>query len=253
MNRRRQPPRRARAGTPPPRRHHRSPCAPLVFAPLILAAALPAPAAEDAPAPPTVAEVVRDANLETLPAAARRHMAAGLQAFAKRDYAAAAKAFRSFTEQVPGSAAGWLNVGLAEYRQQHPEAALEALDRALAAKLDFAPAWLLAGILRHERGDLDGATACLAQAVWREPRNPVAHNYLAVTVGAKGWNLGAEQELRKAVELDPNYGAAHFNLAIFYLRRTPPAIELARRHYQRARELGEPADELVEKRLDAAK
>ena len=45
------------------------------------------------------------------------------------------------------------------------------------------------------------------------------------------------------------YAEAHFNLAVFYLQRTPPAVELARRHYQQALNLGAAPDPQVEKSL----
>jgi Tfp pilus assembly protein PilF len=55
--------------------------------------------------------------------------------------------------------------------------------------------------------------------------------------------------MRKAIELDPEYAEAHFNLAVFYLQRSPPAVELARRHYERALELGAAPDPDVERSL----
>ena len=56
--------------------------------------------------------------------------------------------------------------------------------------------------------------------------------------------------MRKAIELQPNYTEAHFNLAVFYLQRTPPAVELARRHYQKALDLGASPDAQLEKSLE---
>jgi hypothetical protein len=47
--------------------------------------------------------------------------------------------------------------------------------------------------------------------------------------------------------LDPGYADANFNLAVLYLGRTPPLIELARRHYQRAIDLGAKHDPAIEK------
>ena len=49
--------------------------------------------------------------------------------------------------------------------------------------------------------------------------------------------------------MDSNYAEAHFNLALMYLERKPPATELARRHYAKAKELGAAPDKLVEKQL----
>jgi len=70
-------------------------------------------------------------------------------------------------------------------------------------------------------------------------------------IGRRGWVDGAQTELRRAVELDANYSDAHFNLAVFYLESRPPAIELARRHYFRAIELGAEKDASIEKRLNS--
>ena len=103
------------------------------------------------------------------------------------------------------------------------------------------------GILYLDRNRLDEALAALTQATLYDPRNARAHNYLGVVVGRKGWIDGAQVELRRAVEIDPNYSDAHFNLAVFYLEGKPPSLELARRHYYRALELGAEPDPELEK------
>ena len=64
-----------------------------------------------------------------------------------------------------------------------------------------------------------------------------------------GWADAAEAELQKAIELKPDYGIAHFNLALMLLERRPPALELAQRHYDKALALGVAKDEVVERRL----
>lgn len=123
------------------------------------------------------------------------------------------------------------------------------LRRALRSDLRNGPAWLLLGINALEQKHDDEAFASLAQAVFCSDGNPRAHNYLGIAAGRKGWNEASEQELRKAVELDPGYAVANFNLAVLYIGRTPPLVELARRHYQRALDLGSPRDPAVEARL----
>jgi tetratricopeptide (TPR) repeat protein len=72
---------------------------------------------------------------------------------------------------------------------------------------------------------------------------------LAITMKEFGWADAAEAELQKAIELKPDYGIAHFNLALMLLERRPPAVELARRHYDKALALGVAKDEVVENRL----
>ena len=64
-----------------------------------------------------------------------------------------------------------------------------------------------------------------------------------------GWYDGAEKSLLQAIQLDPDYQDAHFNLALIYLDRDPPSLKLASKHYREARRLGVPADKELEKRL----
>jgi Tfp pilus assembly protein PilF len=97
------------------------------------------------------------------------------------------------------------------------------------------------------------ALAALSQAALHDPNNPRVRNFLGVVVGREGWIYGAQQELRRAVELDPAYADAHYNLAVFYLQEKPPATELAKRHYFKAIELGVEKDTSMEKVFHLAK
>lgn len=123
------------------------------------------------------------------------------------------------------------------------------LRRALKLDLNSAPAWLLLGMNALEQKNEAEALADLMQAVYLDDRNPRAHNFLGIAAGRKGWSEVSEQELRRAVELNPNYTDANFNLAVFYLGRTPPLAEQARRHYQRALDLGTQRDPVLEAKL----
>ena len=120
------------------------------------------------------------------------------------------------------------------------------LREALSLDFDNAAAWKLLGMNALEQKRDEEAFACLAQATLHDETNPRAHNYLGMAAGRKGWGEASEQELRRAVELDPNYADANFNLAVLYLGRTPPLVELARRHYQRALDLGAQRDLAIE-------
>ncbi len=172
-----------------------------------------------------------------------------IRAFQRDDLAKARELFRKILGIDPENVIALVNLGSIESRLEQFEAAEANLEKAVRIEPKTAPGWLALGALRYGRGDLDGALAALSQAAFLDPKNPRVHGYLGVTIGSKGWYLGAEQELRRAIELDPNYAEAHFNLSLFYLRRSPPSLELARRHYQRARDLGAAPDPLVEKQL----
>ncbi len=159
----------------------------------------------------------------------------------------------SLLASEPENVAALLELGGLESRVRNFDAALPLLQRAARLAPDDVNAWLTLGLAACNAGKLDLALAALSQAVVLEPRNAKAHSYLGVTVGRKGWMDGAEAELQRALELDESLPEAHFNLAVIYLQEKPPLVELARRHYQRARDLGAAPDSLVEKQLTASK
>ena len=173
-------------------------------------------------------------------------------AMGRGDLAAARQDFLKVLENVPDNVPTMINLGLVEYRSKNLEVAEGRLRSAVRLAPESSIGWLILGIVQYDRTHYDHALASLAQAAVLDPKNAMVHQYLGVTVGQKGWYSGAEDEMRKALELDPEYAEAHFNLAVFYLQRSPPAVELARRHYQRAIELGSAPDPDVEKSLDSA-
>ena len=186
-----------------------------------------------------------------VPEVAREAAGEGNAAFARRDLERARRAYSKVLELAPDNLLGLVNLGVVEYSLKKLDEAEAHLKRAVQIKLDAAPAWLTLGIIYMDQNRLDEALAALAQATLYDPRNARGRNYLGVVIGRKGWIDGAQAELRKAVEIDPNYSDAHFNLAVFYLEGKPPSIELARRHYYRALELGAEADPEIEKTLKA--
>jgi tetratricopeptide (TPR) repeat protein len=187
-----------------------------------------------------------------VPEVARQAAAEGNAAFARRDFERAHRAYSRVLDLAPDNLLGLINIGVVEYSLKKFDDAETHLKRAVQIKLDAAPAWLTLGIIYMDQNRLDEALAALAQATLYDPRNARGRNYLGVVVGRKGWIDGAQSELRKAVEIDPNYSDAHFNLAVFYLEGKPPSIELARRHYYRAIELGAEPDPEIEKTLKTA-
>ena len=174
-------------------------------------------------------------------------------AMAKDDLAAAQTDFEKVLILAPDNVPTTINLGLVAYRQKQYAAAEKLLQKAVRLQPDAGLGWLILGVIYYDQDRLDAALAALAQAALLEPKNATVHQYLGVTVGKKGWLSGAEDELRKAIEIDPGYAEAHFNLAVFYLQRTPPSVELSRRHYQKALDLGAAPDPNVARSLTAPK
>ncbi len=180
---------------------------------------------------------------------AQRIARKAMVAFGKGNLEAARKDFLKVLELAPGNVPSMINLGLIAYREKRFADAEKLLKDVVRAQPEAGPAWLVLGVLYYDQDKLDEALAALAQAVLLAPKDARTHHYLGVTLGKKGWYSGAEDEMRKALELNPDYAEAHFNLAVFYLQRTPAAVELARRHYQRALDLGAAPDALVAKRI----
>lgn len=181
-------------------------------------------------APPTVLPLMREAE----------------QFFAKGNLEKADAAYARALGIAPNIPSLLVSAAAVKTRLGKLEESRIILRKALSLDLDNAAAWKLLGMNALEQKRDDEAFACLAQATLHEDNNPRAHNYLGMAAGRKGWGEASEQELRRAVELDPNYADANFNLAVLYLGRTPPLIELARRHYQRALDLGAQRDPVIE-------
>ena len=145
-----------------------------------------------------------------------------------------------------------VSLAATEFRLGNSEESKQLLTKAIRLDLKSGPAWLLLGMIYLDQKNDEDAFAALAQAESCDPKNPRTRNYLGIAAGRMGWLEASEEELRKAAELDPTYASAQFNLAVLYLNRTPPLVELARRHYQRALYLGYSKDPAIESQLAKA-
>lgn len=179
-------------------------------------------------------------------------IAQGNHAFEAKDYATARRAYERVLSLDPKNPMGLVNLGLVEFSSGDSAKAEKLLKQAVALRIETAPAWLTLGMIYMDQNRFREALAALSQATLLDPQNPRARNFLGVVIGREGWIDGAQQELRRAVELDPVYADAHYNLAAFYLQEKPPAIELAKRHYFKAIELGVEKDPSMEKLFNSA-
>lgn len=184
-----------------------------------------------------------------LPAELEEVSKEGALASADQDWNRAAAAYEKMIQLAPRNALAYANLGIVEYRRKNFEAARTALRRSLQLNPAISQNWLTLGLVYHQEQSYELAIASLARALHQDPKDPRAHLYMAVVIHDYGWGSAAETELHRAIEIDPNYADAHFNLALMYLEKDPPAVELARRHYYVAKDLGAPPDAEVEKRI----
>lgn len=143
------------------------------------------------------------------------------------------------------------NLAAIEMQEGKLDAAEKHLKAALAQDPDDAFNLSRLGLLKFQQEKYDEALDVLGRAAKLNPQDPEIQNFLGLTLSYKGLRVPAEAALRKAVELNPNYADAHINLAALYISESPPLVELARWHYQRALDAGHPRNPELEKALAA--
>lgn len=162
--------------------------------------------------------------------------------FESGDLEGAATSFQSILDTSPCHAMALANLGVVRYQQKQVDKASELLRAALAADPLNPLAASLLGIILNTQSEYAEAMDVLSLATLIQPKNPENHNQLGTAWLKLGKLREAESELLQAIRLDPNLGSAHYNLAVVFTSQEPPSLELAKKHYKRARELGMEAN-----------
>jgi tetratricopeptide (TPR) repeat protein len=143
------------------------------------------------------------------------------------------------------------NLAAIEMEQGKLDDAEKHIKAAVAQSPDDAYNLSTLGHLEFMRAKYDDALEALGRAAKLDPQNPEIQNYLGLTLAHKGLRAQAETAFRMAIQMDPNYGDAHNNLAVIYISQQPPLVELARWHYQKALDAGQPRNPDLEKMIAA--
>jgi cytochrome c-type biogenesis protein CcmH/NrfG len=202
------------------------------------------------PAPQLAAN--RDAgkkSVDELPGGAAALAAEAQNFFSARQYDKAAENYLKILQQDENNALVLANLATIEVEQNKLDDAEKHIKAALAQNPDDAYDLSILGHIQFLREKYDDALDTLSRAARLDPQNPEIENYLGVTLAQKGLRAQAETVLRKAIQLDPNDGPAHNNLAVIYASQQPPLTELARWHYQKALDEGQPHNPDLEKML----
>ncbi len=170
---------------------------------------------------------VADTGAGALPKFTEELAVKAAEAFSRREWDKARAAYTEILEADPTNALALANLGAVEHQTGNFDKAQAYLEAAVHQNPRLAQSWMVLGLIYYEKEQVN----------------------LAIVLKSIGWTNGAESELLRAIELKPDYSGAHFNLSLMYLEKKPPALELARRHYETARSLGAEADPLVEERL----
>ncbi|MCF6312473.1 MAG: tetratricopeptide repeat protein [Verrucomicrobiales bacterium] len=197
--------------------------------------------------------IEQSSRQQALPENVKELAKEGALASANKEWDAAKQAYLKMTQAAPGNALALSNLGIVEYRLKDYKNASHHLEESVKINPRISQNWLTLGLSYYYLKQFNLAISSLTRARHEDPKDPRTCLYLAVVIRDYGWGRAAETELMRAIALDPEYADAHFNLALLYMERTPPAIELARRHYFTAIDLGAQRDEEIEKQLKRIK
>ncbi len=170
-------------------------------------------------------------------------------AFSKKDWKTARKLYEEILVIDPENALVLANIGIVSFQLDDYKAAQGYLEKAVTKNPRLLQARITLGMTYYYRENFYLAISQLTRAVNDDPKNARAHMYLAVVAQQAGWVGAAEEELRQALAIDPKYAEAHYNLALVYLEQKPPVIELAKRHYLQALDLGAAPDKKIEEQI----
>ena len=207
---------------------------------LLFVLMVPAQAQEESPKSTSVPESVKET--------ARR----AAELFSRGEWKESRELYEEVVKAAPGNALMRSNLGSAHFQEGDYEKAAVQLRKALEINPGLTPARITLGLALSYDGKAYLAISEMARAVHEKPEDPRAHSYLAILFREMKWVDAAESQLLKAIELNPRFAEAHYNLAVIYLDRNPVPLELVRRHYYRAIEMGSKRDKEIEKVLNVA-
>jgi tetratricopeptide (TPR) repeat protein len=188
-------------------------------------------------------------SIKEMPSGTAELVASAQGHFAQREYDQAEADYQKILDRDQNNGIALANLATIELQENKLDAAEKHIKAALVQSPDDAYNLSTLGYLKFRQEKFDEALNALSRAAQIDPNNPEIQNYLGVTLSHQGQRKAAEAALRRAIQLAPNYAPAHNNLAVIYLSQTPPLAELARWHYQKAVDAGQPRNPDLEKML----
>ncbi len=199
--------------------------------------------------PPAANPDAEKKSISEMPAGTAELVASAQSHFAAQQFDAAEADYMKILDRDQNNGIALANLATIELQQGKLDDAEKHITAALAQTPNDAYNLSTLGYLKFRQEKYDDALKALSRAEQIDPNNPEIENYLGVTLSHQGQRKAAETALRRAIQLSPNYAPAHNNLAVIYLSQNPPLAELARWHYQKALDAGQPRNPDLEKML----
>lgn len=144
---------------------------------------------------------------------------------------AAAETYRAARALAPADRRWWYLAGVLETARGRSAEAVPLLERAVALEPEDVPGRLRLAEARLDAGDLAGSEQEFGELAGRPSARAAAEYGLGRIAQARGDHRRAVTHLERAVETFPDFGAAHYALALAYRRlgRDAEAAEALRR------------------------
>ncbi len=156
------------------------------------------------------------------------HFGIGFLHWKLHQYDDAEKEFQAELANDPNQAQALAYLGDIEWKNNHPEKALELLNRAVQSRIDIRLAYVDLGAVYTQQKKYDEAVAALLHAVELDPAQADAHYRLGRLYQALGNTAAAQKELEKVREL---HGSADEGL-VGKIAPAPPALNESEGHSQ---------------------
>jgi tetratricopeptide (TPR) repeat protein len=182
-----------------------------------------------------------------LPAGAGPLMAEAQRAMDAGRFEEAERKLRDILRQDEKNSYVLSTLAAAQMEQNRHNEAEATIKQALAGDPNDPASLLMMGLIKYQQGQYDAALDSLSLSAKGAPDDYRAQYFLGRTLQQKGMRSQAETALRKAVNLRPGWGEAHFSLAMIYVTQQPPFKELAQWHYQKAIAGGYPRNQEFER------
>jgi tetratricopeptide (TPR) repeat protein len=188
-------------------------------------------------------------SVKDLSASDRIVMAEGQRLYIAKDYAGAEAKFNEVLKDDTSNVYVLAHIANTQLAENKTDACAQTVEQAVALDPEDAACLYILGKVRLRQDKVDEALDVLSHSVRINPTNALTQTALGNALNRKGMRDAAETALRKALQIDPEMPEAHHNLALVYATDQPPSVELAKWHYKKAMENGQPKDDALEKLL----
>ena len=168
--------------------------------------------------------------------------------FDRGSYEAAREILLSMDERFPGHLRILCIRGLVELKTKNYNEAGELFSEAITMNENGYYAHYMLGLTKYKEGkDYDGALNAFQQSLELQPNNEKAHLYLGCIAGLGNRFEQSEKHFLSAIQLDPNFADAYFNLSAIYIKQGRK--QDAQSYYKKALDHGKTPNSLHEKAI----